>query len=311
MSRSAPRTRAGGTCGRRPGRPRRPGCREQPDHLGVDVEQRQAAVTAVGRGQPVVRGHGRRPRDISCSSPQQDALGRPGGPARAQEDPAAAAARAGGGIAGRILGRPGSRTGPGSSEHGEPGLQVIADHRPRLRYLQHPRHVAGGGAGIERDRYPARRQDADQRARRSRTHPAAGPPPGRRRGIPASSRCRPRPGPSAAARRRSASRRRRRPPGTAASPRLAAASSICSVSTVRFRSDRSAEPACWIPVQRPERGAAPDGTVRERLRAGPRRRGSQPAPAAAGSARAACLRPVSGTASGVRASRAVSRMPPK
>jgi len=30
--------------------------REQPDHLGVDVEQRQAAVASVSGGQPVVPG---------------------------------------------------------------------------------------------------------------------------------------------------------------------------------------------------------------------------------------------------------------
>ena len=61
--------------------------REQSDHLSVDVEHREAAVAPVGRRQPVVAGHG-------CGDmgqlilAQQDALGRPGGPARAQEDPA-------------------------------------------------------------------------------------------------------------------------------------------------------------------------------------------------------------------------------
>ena len=33
--------------------------REQSHHLGVDVEQRQTAVTAIRREQPVVVGHGR------------------------------------------------------------------------------------------------------------------------------------------------------------------------------------------------------------------------------------------------------------
>ena len=59
---------------------------EQPDHLGVDVEQREAAVAPVGRGQPVVAGHGG--GDVGqLILAQQDALGCPGGPARAQEDP--------------------------------------------------------------------------------------------------------------------------------------------------------------------------------------------------------------------------------
>ena len=129
---------------------------EQPDHLGVDVEQGQAAVAAVGRGQPVVRGD-RTGHVHQLTLTQQDALGRPGRPARAQEDPAPA---------GRRRGR--HRSGRGrlarQPEHGEPRLEVVPDQRQRLRHLQHPRHVAGRCAGIKRDRYPARRHDADQGA---------------------------------------------------------------------------------------------------------------------------------------------------
>ena len=61
--------------------------REQSHHLGVDVEQRQTAVAAIRREQPVVVGHAR--GDVAqLILAQQDALGRPGGPARGQEDPA-------------------------------------------------------------------------------------------------------------------------------------------------------------------------------------------------------------------------------
>ncbi len=107
---------------------------------------------------------------------QQDALGRPGRPARAQEDPAPAGR-------GRSWIEPG-QPGHGDLEHGEPGLQAVADDRVRLRHLQHPRYVGGGGAGIKRDRYPARRQDADQGAgvaehiRQPDRHPGAGGYPG-------------------------------------------------------------------------------------------------------------------------------------
>ncbi len=60
--------------------------RKQSDHLGVDVEQREAAVAPVSRGQPVMAGHGG--GDVGqLILAQQDALGCPGGPARAQEDP--------------------------------------------------------------------------------------------------------------------------------------------------------------------------------------------------------------------------------
>ena len=107
---------------------------------------------------------------------QQDALGRPGRPARAQEDPAASGR-------GQLVVRPG-RPGPGEPEHRKPGLPIIADQRPRLRRLQHPRHVRSGSAGIERDRYPARRHNADQSAgvaehiRQPHRHPGAGRYPG-------------------------------------------------------------------------------------------------------------------------------------
>jgi hypothetical protein len=60
---------------------------QQADHFGIDVKQRQAAVAAVGGGEPVVRGHAR--RDVpQLVLGQQDALGGPGRPAGAQVDPA-------------------------------------------------------------------------------------------------------------------------------------------------------------------------------------------------------------------------------
>ena len=43
------------------------------------------------------------------------------------------------------------------AEHGEPGLEVIAHQGPRLRHLQHPRHITGRGARVERHGHPARR----------------------------------------------------------------------------------------------------------------------------------------------------------
>ena len=154
---------------------------EQPHHLGVDVEQREAAVPAVGRGQPVVRGDGTG-HVHQLVLAQQDALRRPGGPAGTQEDPA----KPGPGE-GRIALRPGRlATIPEQrpTEHRKPGLQVVADQRPRLRHLQHPRHITGRGARVERHRHPARREDADQRRgvaehiRQPDRHPGAGRYPG-------------------------------------------------------------------------------------------------------------------------------------
>jgi hypothetical protein len=52
---------------------------KQPDHLGVDVEQGQAAVAAVGQGHPVVRGD-RAGHVHQLILTEQDALGRPGRP---------------------------------------------------------------------------------------------------------------------------------------------------------------------------------------------------------------------------------------
>ncbi len=68
--------------------------REQSDHLGVDVEQRQTAIAAVSREQPVVAGHAG--SDVAqLVLAQQDALGCPGGSARAQVDPPGPPGRAG------------------------------------------------------------------------------------------------------------------------------------------------------------------------------------------------------------------------
>jgi hypothetical protein len=106
----------------------------------------------------VVRGDGTR-HVHQLVLAQQDALRRPGGPAGAQEDPAAPGRGRSGTVPGRLVTIPGLR----QAEHGKPGLQVIAHQRPRLRHLQHPRHITGRGARVERDRHPARREDADQR----------------------------------------------------------------------------------------------------------------------------------------------------
>ena len=105
---------------------------------------------------------------------QQDALGRPGRPARAQEDPAPAAAR--------------GRSWTGARQPGHGDLASRGSPTPGRR--RRPRAAAPllapalrrrpGGAGIKRDRHPARRRGCRPGRRRSRTHPAAGPPPGRR-----------------------------------------------------------------------------------------------------------------------------------
>ncbi len=81
---------------------------------------------------------------------------------------------------GRVATIPGLR----QAEHGEPGLEVVAHQRPRLRHLQHPRHITGRGARVERHGHPARREDADQcrgvaeHIRQPDRHPGAGRYPG-------------------------------------------------------------------------------------------------------------------------------------
>ena len=205
--------------------------------------------------------------------------------------------------------RPAARPGRGAGSSPDSG--VIADQRQRLRHLQHPRHVAGRGTRDRAGPPPGPPRGCRPGAGRSRTGPAAGPPPGRREVSRPRPGAWPRPGPNPAVRRRSASRRSAASSRYGASPRQAAASSICSVSAVIFRSDRSSCPPArrareesrdWRARPWPARPPA-CGLLRRGRRSGTRR-GSKVR-------QGCCLRPVSGTASGVRASTAVSAMLPK
>ena len=196
---------------------------EQPDHLGVDVEQGQAAVAPVGRGQPVVRGHGTG-HVHQLILAQQDALGCAGRPARAQEDPAAGPA---GGAGGTGAGR--GRLGPGSPSRGA-----------RTRGRRRPPPAAAppsasapvpGGAPGRAGPPPGPPPRCRPGRRRSRAGRAAAPPPGRR----AVSRPRPGGGPRPAGAAQPGVGQRPVPAASSrygASPRRAADWSICSVSTL-------------------------------------------------------------------------------
>ena len=172
--------------------------RQQPHHLGVDMEQREAAVAAVGRRQPVVDGHAR--GDVAqLTVAEQDALGRAGGPARAQEDPPAGGGADEGGAAGL----------PGGASTGRPVARSSSPTTARPGHVEHPGQRRGGRGRIERDDDPAGAEDGDQgggvseRVRQPDGH-------ARRRAVsrrgPGTA---PRPGWSAAGRRRSAGPRPR------------------------------------------------------------------------------------------------------
>ena len=130
---------------------------QQPDHLGVDVEQREAAVAAVGRRQPVVDGHARGDvRELAVA--EQDALGRAGAPARAQEDPPGGR-RAVGLLDLACLVRAGRR------DHRQVRRKagaIVAGHRVRPGHVEDPGQRRGGRGRIEGDHDPACGQDADQ-----------------------------------------------------------------------------------------------------------------------------------------------------
>ena len=166
--------------------------REQSDHLGVDVEQGQAAVAAVRWGQPMMAGHAR--GDVAqLILAQADALGRPGGSARAQEDPpgpdsrdapSGMTARSAAGLGpgpfgpndlsgGRSTARPGGRPSAESD--------TAASGRAAR---EHPGEFGGRSTRVQRDDHPAGSEDADQgggvaeRVRQADGHPGPGRYPG-------------------------------------------------------------------------------------------------------------------------------------
>jgi len=165
--------------------------REQSDHLGVDVEQREAAVAPVSRRQPVVAGHGGGDMGQLILA-QHDALGRPGGPARAQEDPSGPGPPGRAGRADRMLGvrararsvRPlWSVRHVGRPEHGQARGQagaVFAQSRFRPGHREHPGRLGRWSSRIKRNDHPAGAEDADQRGgvpervRHADGHPGSG-----------------------------------------------------------------------------------------------------------------------------------------
>ena len=130
---------------------------QQRDDLGVDVEQRQRAEAPVGRGEPVVPGHG-------AGHVQQPVLGQlhrlgsAGGTGRQEQH------RSRPGVLRRVTGRAGPVIIPNGPERGHTGtrdaVRAVADHHGGPGRVHGSHQFGHRGLRVHRDRAPARGDDA-------------------------------------------------------------------------------------------------------------------------------------------------------
>ena len=146
---------------------------EHADHLGVDVEEGQRAVAAVAPAEPVALDHaGGHVRQLPFA--QQDSLRRPGGPAGAEEDPAAGLRLRFSRIKVKVVNDVKVKFDLIERSRGFARQVTLAatgrgvhpvDDGGRLGHAEHPGDVGVGRRRVQRDGHPAGRDDRHQRGR--------------------------------------------------------------------------------------------------------------------------------------------------